>query len=656
MKTELTLICVAALCCSLCLAGCGGGQAASLPPPSPPASTISVTIFPENVDNLPAAGTQVFTATVTGSSNQAVAWSVMEGAWCGSVSSGNSGTGTYLAPNSPGVVCHVIATTQADSAKSDTATVTISPISMYVLPFQVRLGVGQMQSFAATVQGTSNPTVTWSVKEGAGGTITDQGVYTAPQTLGTFHVIATSQADPRFAAAAEVDVVPIAVTISPQADTLGPLGTRTFAASVVDTNQAVIWSIQEGSAGGSVTPEGVYTAPQNQGIVHVVATSLADTTASSSALVNVVASGFIPANPMTESRATHTATLLSDGRVLVAGGTSGAGCSSSSSTEIFDPVSDSFSNSSQMSVGREGHTATGLSDGKVLVAGGLSCSSNGGLADTASAELYDPTIASFTLTGVMSTPRSGHTSTLLPNGKVLVAGGGDTSGSILASAELYDPSTGTFTLTSNMQKPRIGHSATLLADGKVLIAGGYTPVCTGCETLPDDTAELYDPATGLFTLTGKMPGPIAQHTATRLTSGLVLIVGGDFCGAGGAGGGSECSAEDGTDQAQLYDPVASTFSVTSHMTYARIGHSATLLSDGKVLIAGGFGADPATFDDVTTFTAELYDPAAGVFSPTGSMALSRSGHTATLISNGRVLVTGGRGNDWSPLSSTEIYK
>lgn len=636
----------------LFLTGCGGNTASTNNQPPQTGPVVSVAISPRNVSNLPAEATQNFTATVSGSSNQAVTWSVQEGAACGLITSG----GTYLAPNSPGLVCHVVATSQADSTKSDTATVTISSISMYVLPFQVSLGVGQMQTFTATVQGTSNVAVTWSVKEGAsGGMITGQGVYTAPQTLGIFHVIATSQADSRFTASAEVDVVPIAVSISPTADTLGPLGIRTFAASVVGTNQAVTWSIQEGAIGGSITSGGVFTAPQGPGTFHVVATSAADSTASATAAVSVVASGFTPANPMTRSRVGHTATILSDGRVLVAGGANGTGCNLSS-TEMFDPVNDSFSDSAEMSVGRAGHTAIGLSDGKVLIAGGFSCDSpNGGI--VASAELYDPATSSFLLTGVMSTPRAGHTSTVLSNGKVLITGGNaDTSGSPLSSAELYDPDTATFTLTGALLKPRVGHSATLLASGKVLVVGGYTPACAGCIVVPDYTAELYDPATGLFTRTGDMPGPIALHTAIRLQSGVVLIAGGDFCGLTGAGAGSECAAEDGTNQALLYDPVARSFKVTGSMAYARIGHSATLLSDGKVLIAGGFGADPVTFDDVTTFTAELYDPATGLFTRTGSMALARSRHTATPISNGRVLVVGGSSNDGSSLQSTEIYK
>jgi Galactose oxidase, central domain len=652
----LRVVSVIVLGISVCvtIAGCGGSTASTrnnqLPLTDP---VVSITISPKNVSNLPAEATQNFTATVSGSSNQAVTWSVREGAACGSVSSG----GTYLAPNSPGLVCHVVATSQADSTKSDTATVTISQISMYVLPFQVSLGAGQTQIFAATVQGTSNVAVTWSVKEGAsGGIITGQGVYTAPQTLGTFHVIATSQADSRFTASAEVDVVPIAVSISPVEDTLGPLGMRTFAASVVGTNQAVTWSVQEGISAGSITQQGVYTAPQNQGSFHIVATSMEDTNKEAIATISVVQSGFLSTGSMSTDRAFHTATLLGINKVLIVGGCEEdyqTGCAPKSSAEVFDPSAGTFSPTGGLAVARASHTATLIPDGKLLANSKVLVA--GGSRDD-SAELYDSASGTFTPTGSMTAVRHSHTASLLPGGKVLLAGGADLSGAPLASAELYDASTGTFTVTGSMQKPRVGHSATLLASGKVLIAGGYSPACAGCIVVPDSTAELYDPATGLFTRTGDMPGPIAIHTATRLANGVVLVTGGDFCGATGAGGGSECAAEDGTNQALLYDPATGTFSVTGSMAYARIGHSATLLSDGKVLIAGGLGADPVTFDDVTTFTAELYDPATGLFSRTGSMDSARTSHTATLLSNGTVLVSGGCGQFECSVSSAELYK
>ncbi len=635
------------------VSGCGGGQAT---PPDSLSSHISVSVSPKSVVNLPAGGTLTFTAIVTGSTNQGVTWSIQEGASCGSIS--NSGTsGDYSAPNSPGLTCHIVATSQADTSKSDIATVTISPTSIYVLPFQVSLGVGQMQAFAATVQGTTNTSVTWSVKEGvSGGSITNQGTYTAPQTLGTFHVIATSQADSRFTATAEVDVVPIAVSISPAADTLGPMGTRTFAASVTGTNQlAVSWSIQEGADGGSITQQGMYTAPQNQGSFHIVATSIQDPTKEAIATIAIVQSGFLSTGSMSTYRALHTATLLRDNKVLIVGGCEEdytTGCAPKTSAELFDSTTGTFSLTGSLAVARDSHTATLFPNGKVLIAGGLT-----GPSTTTTAELYDAATGAFTPTGSMVAIRHSHTATLLSNGKVLVTGGADISGAALASAELYDPASETFAPTGTMLKPRVGHSATLLTNGKVLIVGGDTPACAGCLDVPDNTAELYDPATSLFTRTGDMPWPISGQTATRLNSGAVLVVGGYFCGIYESGGaGSECATSDVSNQAVLYDPAASTFSVTGSMAFGRAGHSATLLPDGKTLIAGGIGEDPRTEAEDVTFTAELYDPATGLFSRTGSMVSARTSHTASLLSNGTVLVVGGCDQIECSLSTAELYK
>jgi hypothetical protein len=202
------------------------------------------------------------------------------------------------------------------------------------------------------------------------------------------------------------------------------------------------------------------------------------------------------------------------------------------------------------------------------------------------------------------------TATLLHNGKVLIAGGGEDSGFPMASAELYDPSTDSFNATGSMSRPRASNTATLLANGKVLIAGGR-----GAEESEERmaSAELYDPATGSFTATGSMGRPRAGHTATLLADGRVLI----------AGGASAYNPADLTS-AELYDPDTGTFKPTGSMTTARNGQTATLLPSGKVLFAGG-----------SDETAELYDPATGSFSPTGPMSGPRLGHAATLLTTER---------------------
>jgi WD40 repeat protein len=324
---------------------------------------------------------------------------------------------------------------------------------------------------------------------------------------------------------------------------------------------------------------------------------------------------FSPTGSMSVSRHDQTATLLSDGQVLIAGGQGNDG-SLLASAELYDPKSGTFSPTGSMIVSRYGQTATLLSDGRVLIAGGF-----GG---HALAELYDPRSGKFSPTGPMTIGRQGHTATLLSDGRVLVAGGLDCPIAVctnLASAEVYDPNSGTFSPTASMSVFRYGQTATLRSDGRVLIAGGQ-----GNGNVIIGFAELYDPKSGTFSPTGSMIVSGYGQTATLLSDGRVLIAGGD--------------ADGYLASTELYDPRSGKFSPTGSMGVSRYGQTATLLSDGRVLIAGGRDA-----------SAEVYDPKSGTFSPTGSMGVSRVGQTATLLSDGRVLIAGGVGGH----ASAEIY-
>ena len=276
-----------------------------------------------------------------------------------------------------------------------------------------------------------------------------------------------------------------------------------------------------------------------------------------------------------------------------------------------------------LNTARSGHTATLLPSGKVLVVGG---------GNSRTSELYDPDIGSWSTTpGQMSQVRGSHTATLLPSGQVLVAGGKNDSSNALSSAELYDPGTGTWSTTGLMSLARSEHTATLLNNGKVLVVGGITEGGS-----PISAAELYDPASGTWSTTSNMTTVRNSHTAILLPLGQVLVAGGDI--RSGA-----------VNSAELYDPATGAWSTTGSMSQARESHTATLLNNGKVLAVGGDNRSSALS------SAELYDPATGTWSTTGSMSQARESHTATLLNNGKVLVAGGDNRSGITLSSAELY-
>jgi len=327
------------------------------------------------------------------------------------------------------------------------------------------------------------------------------------------------------------------------------------------------------------------------------------------------------ASPMGAARVQHTATLLSNGKVLAAGGSTGD--ATISTAELYDPDAGTWTFTGSMNHLRRVHSATLLGDGRVLVAGGLD---NVGF--TSRAELYNPSGGTWSDTGSLNCPRGCHVATLLGDGKVLVAGGAYGFWYPTASAELYDPSTGTWTtLTNSLSSPRYWFTATLLSNGQVLAAGGYD----GQEALP--SADLYDPTTRTWTATGSLHSARANHVAMRLPSGQVLV-------AGGWDGVAVLSS------AELYDPNTQVWTVAGSMDCARHGPAATLLPSGKVLVAGGSngGGQPLP-------SAELYDPLGGTWSMTTSMNQGRIGSTLTMLNNGKALFSGG----WSHDSTSELY-
>jgi len=333
--------------------------------------------------------------------------------------------------------------------------------------------------------------------------------------------------------------------------------------------------------------------------------------------------GFIPTGSMTLSSSLKdnpTATLLRDGRVLIIGGGSGDGA------ELYDPATGAFTSTGTQYVYFFHHTATLLSNGSVLITG-LSYENSGSASNNA--VVYNPVTGVFMPTGSMTTSREYQTATLLPNGKVLIAGGLFQSFP-LNSAELYDPVTGTFTPTGSMTSFSIYQTATLLQNGTVLIVNSFGE--------PD----LYDPATGAFTPITNLNGLASEmatnslHSATLLPNGSVLIAGINNVNIG--------------SNAVVYNPATYTFTPAGSMTTYRSGHTATLLPNGKVLIAGGVDK---TFTSLSS--AELYDTTSGTFTPRGSMTAPRYGHTATLLPTGSVLAAGGFSGGNSSLNSAELY-
>jgi hypothetical protein len=462
-------------------------------------------------------------------------------------------------------------------------------------------------------------------------------MYTAPSASGTFHVVATSTADPTVNSSADVTVHAVLVSVTPSAITVGPGNARSFSASVSGTTiPGVVWSVLEGPAGGLVDANGNYVAPSAPGTYHVLATSSGNPNSSATVTVTVAPSGFNDVGNMTTSRYAHTASLLPNGSVLVAGGFDANG-SGLSSAETYDPVSKTFTSTpAAMQMPRSFHTATVLNDGTVLLAGG-------GFNDDSSAEIYDPVAGAFTLVPVnMNMQRNSFTATLLPDGRVLLAGGSDNFNSnVTATAEIYDPQTQTFVPTANtMNFPRCDHTATLLNSGKVLIAGGFSDTF-GTAVL---TGELFDPATGMFTMLGPMNNARGYHSASLLPDGTVLVAGGlEVVGDGF--GDIVTVFHQGSE---LFD-LSSNFIVGASLVEARAAHTATQLGSGMVLAAGGF----ASLNSLAS--VELYDPVGQAFSETGGLAQARYFHTATRLNSGDVLITGGLDQTNTATASAELY-
>jgi N-acetylneuraminic acid mutarotase len=289
---------------------------------------------------------------------------------------------------------------------------------------------------------------------------------------------------------------------------------------------------------------------------------------------------------------------------------------------LYNPSTGTWSQTTgSLATQRDSAAAVLLPNGKVLIAGGVNF---GGY--TTGAEIYDPSTGTWMATGNLNDDLGYETATLLNNGQVLIAGGIDDNGTI-STAELYDPSSGTWTNTGSMANARANHTATLLPSGQVLVAGG------GNGSNGINSAELYNPGTGTWTATGSLNTAREYHSADLLPNGQVLVEGGS-------------TSTTSLTSAELYNPATGTWTTTGTMTAARQFEGSVLLPDGKVLVTGG--------EQSSAFltSAEIYDPATGSWTATGSLANARALMTDTLLTNGQVLIVGGT-HDTN--TATEIY-
>jgi len=366
------------------------------------------------------------------------------------------------------------------------------------------------------------------------------------------------------------------------------------------------------------------------------------------------ASGPVPV--MRQGRLAHTQTKLADGRAVVAGGllsARGLLPPANNDVEVFDPARGKFTVVAEMKTVRATHSATLLEDGRVVFIGGT---------PGTRVDVFNPHTARMESGGDVLSSRGMHTATLLGDGRILVVGGathlvtyhnGDfhAEGRYLNTIELYDVRTGTARpFSATLKVPRRGHTATLLADGRVLVIGGTWQKRT---EIIDVTAETvtWGPVVGT---------PREDHRTTRLVDGPSPAGVPIHRDAGGrllvTGGTATIGKATSVDVAEIYDPQTESFrTVTARMNRAREDHTADLLPDGRVLITGGEdNAAGPDGRDIVLDDVEVFDPKTETFTRLAPLSVPRDDHGSTVLVDGRVLVTGGEDKDDAGLSSAEF--
>ena len=610
---------------------------------------VSIQLVPQD-STLPVGATQQFTATGVysdGSTQDLTSTAT----WSSSGVAAGINSGGLAAAMFQGVTV-IQASSGSISASTNLSVSSPALASIAVTPTSATLAVGASQQFDALGTYTDGSTLDVTTLVGWSSSATTIATVSA-----TGLAVGTGQGSTAITASFEsvsasvpisvgtANLVSIAVTPNAGALTLGGTQQLTATAQYSDgTTQNVTSSSSWASS--------------NSGILNVSEVGLATAAAAGEATITATFGSFTGTSVLIVNSATtqaslntsrylHSATILETGQILIAGGIncpSAGSCTYLNSAEIYDPSSSTFTNTTGQLAQARSAPSVLLNNGNVLVSGGYFCDSSGNCSSQISAEIYNPSTSTFSGAGNMTVARDGQTMTLLGDGTVLIAGGetctSATSCTALSSAEIYDPVAGTFSATQNgMSAARYGASAVALGSGSVLIVGGFDGA-----NLPA-AAEIYDPTQPGFALNRpNLNTPRYYATATLLNSGKVLVSGGSTCGSPG------CP----TNAAEIYDPAASAFStVTNGMNVPRFDHTATLLTNGQVVVAGGYSACSSSC--TSEASTETFDPVAGVFNLGQAVATPLAGQTSTLVANGNALFVGGI-NAGITLGSDEWYQ
>lgn len=669
----------------LLLNACGGSDATPIIPP--PVTPVAVTVAAPPAA-IASGSTFQFNATVSGSTNSAVTWSV-EAIGASKVGAINS-TGLYTAPNAAGSFT-VRATSVADATKSGTAVVTVNapPITVAITPNTITLGTGGSLQLSAAVTGSTNGAVVWDLPGGATtGSIMSTGTanatYNAPNTLGTYQVRATSVADATKSAIATITVSAGSGFRVTGPTRVSPATSTQFTATFNDAAVGATWTFDGAASGSSVTSTGIFTAGPAVSTVTLRATDASGRTATAQINVanQVILEILVPANAAlstadmltfywsvsptgVSSEVNWSVNPLSGGttvpvdyfRGFIPGTTTGT--VTLTATSVADPtVKVSFTASVAAAAGaafstptglpqspRYEHTAATLLDGRIVLVGGQR--SRGAYEALTTTEVFNPSSGAFTNGPALKSTRIKSEAIALDANRVLVTGGVEEYNLAYNTGEIIDVSSGASTVAANvMTTRRVLHQMVPLTTGanagKIAVLGGFNgPIPYGVPTWQSTaTVELFDPATNRFApYAASMKSARGLFTATPLLDGRVLIVGGYD-----AGSFLELSS------AEIFDPVTGTFTFTGSMSKPRSAHTATRLANGTVLIVGGSN------NGVDGTTAELYNPGTGLFeSVNGSMSVSRTNHSAALLGDGRVAVIGGESGDNFVRGSVEVY-